>query len=101
MVNQSDQDILEMNNKNKLLKEYIDYYTPENRLDFCKLSLSKHKFENYSIKTSDIQQDDYIIQNNDIKNQLKYIINKNICSIDDFSKVFSMMTIDDINYIGF
>jgi len=33
--------------KTTLLNEYLEQYTPENRINFCSLALRKYRFEKY------------------------------------------------------
>ena len=86
--------------KEDLCKEYLDNYNDINRFDFCKLVLSKYRFENYKLSEHNIKKNDYIIQD-DIRFNIQQIINKEECSEDDFKKIFNMLSIEQITYIGF
>ena len=42
--------------KEDLCKEYLDNYNDINRFDFCKLVLSKYRFENYKLSEHNIKK---------------------------------------------
>lgn len=92
-----------MDSKEETLNYYLENYTPENRLGFCTLALRKYRFEKYSLRVNndDIAFEDRIVQNNDTREYLSNITNNNSCSVDEFKKVFGMLSLDQINYIGF
>lgn len=94
---------LETLDKDSLRKYYIKEYTPENRLGFCKLARRKYRFENYkmSVRFEDIEPEDFIVQNVSTLTKIDKILQKNQCSVDEFTDVFNDLSVDQINYIGF
>ena len=82
--------------KELLLDQYIKGYTPENRLGFIKLVLTKYKLSDNNIKFEDL-----IVQDTNIRNIANNIIKQKSCTPDNFKKVFNMLNIDQIYYIGF
>lgn len=92
-----------MDSKTDLLNYYLENYTPDNRLGFCKLAKRKYRFEKYkmSVKEKEILPEDRIVQDEETLELIDSIINSNECSIDDFKKVFNKLSEDQINYIGF
>ena len=92
-----------MDSKEKTLTYYLENYTPENRVGFCKLALRKYHFEKYSlrVKENDIAFEDRIVQDNETLKYLSNIANNKSCSVDEFNNVFNMLTLDQITYIGF
>lgn len=95
--------VMSMESKEETLAYYLENYTPENRIGFCKLALSKYHFEKYSlrVKENDIAFEDRIVQDNETREHLHNIINNGSCSVDEFKTVFNMLTLDQITYIGF
>jgi hypothetical protein len=101
--------------KELLLDQYIKGYTPENRLGFIKLVLTKYKLSDNNIKFEDlivqdtnirniannIKFEDLIVQDTNIRNIANNIIKQKSCTPDNFKKVFNMLNIDQIYYIGF
>lgn len=89
--------------KINLLNQYIEGYTPQNRIEFCKLALNKFRFEKYKLgnKHEFIATEDRIVNDTNTRQNIQNIIDKNECSIDDFKSVFNMLTIDQIHYIGY
>ena len=92
-----------MDTKTELLNFYLENYTPDNRLGFCKLAKRKYRFEKYkmSVKEEDILPEDRIVQDEETLELIDSIINSNECSVDNFKKVFNKLSEDQINYIGF
>lgn len=90
-------------NKQQLLNHYITTYTPNNRMGFLKLCLTKYKFEKYSlrVKNEDIKEEDRIVTDKSLKEDIQTIINTGKCSINDFTCVFNQLTVDQIIYIGY
>ena len=87
--------------KTILLNQYLNGYTPENRLGFCSLALRKYRFENYKLSDNDIKFEDRIVQDNDVRSKLEKIVEQGECSVDDFKSVFNSLTVDQITYIGY
>ena len=94
---------LETLDKDSLMEYYLNNYTPENRLGFCKLARRKYKFENYkmSVRFEDIEPEDFIVQNVNTLTKIDKIIQNKKCSEVDFINVFNDLTLEQINYIGF
>lgn len=84
-----------------LLNDYLTQYTPENRMGFMRLVLNKYLFENYKLSDNNIQFEDMIVQDNNVRNTVENILNSGECSEDDFANVFNMLELDQIYYIGF
>jgi hypothetical protein len=87
--------------KMDLYTYYLSHYNTTDMLNFCKIALNKHRFENYRMTGSaDIHQDDMIVNDNNIRDYIQNIIIQNYCSDEDFKTVFGMLSVDDIYYIG-
>jgi hypothetical protein len=87
--------------KTNLFNEYLEGYTSQNRYQFCKLSITKYQFENYKFSDKNISSEDLIVKNTQVRAKIQSIINKGECSKEDFTNVFNMLTVDQINYIGY
>ena len=88
--------------KTTLLQLYLDKYTPEYRFGFCVLALNKYRFENYPIINNvEITPEDYIVNDSNVRNQIISVIKKEECTEDDFKNIFNILSMDQINYIGF
>ena len=89
--------------RTNLLTSYLTEYTPENRMGFMNLVLNKYRFEKYklSVNDHDIKFEDLIVQDQTIRDNAQMIIDSGSCSKDQFKEVFNMLTVDQINYIGF
>lgn len=85
---------------NKLTR-YLEQYTPQNRLGFMRVALNKYRFENHKLSSNDIPFEDMIVQNNMLRSEMESILNQGSCSEDEFTSVFSKLTLDQIYYIGF
>lgn len=94
---------LETLDKDALREYYLKEYTSENRLGFCKLARRKYRFENYKLSTryEDIEPEDFIVQTVSTLTKIDKILQKNQCSVEDFTDVFNDLSVDQINYIGF
>lgn len=87
--------------KTNLLNQYLEGYTPQYRYKFCEIALAKHHSENYKFSDKNISYEDLIVKDTHVRNNIQSIINKGECSIEDFTNVFNMLTVDQINYIGY
>lgn len=87
--------------KELLLDHYIKNYTPQNRFGFIKLVLTKHHFERYKLSDNNIKFEDLIVQDINIRNIAQNIIDQKSCTSDNFKKVFNMLNLEQIYYIGF
>ena len=87
--------------RENLLNLYLSEYTPENRIEFAKLVLSKYRFEKYVLNDYNIDFSDMIVQDETTRNMAESIINKNECTEDDFIELFNMLDLQQIDYIGF
>jgi predicted flavoprotein YhiN len=87
--------------RNNMLAEYLNAYTPENRIGFVNLVLHKYPIEKYGFKKCHVDDANMIVQDKNIRNLATKIINSNKCSIDEFKTIFNMLTLEQINYIGF
>jgi hypothetical protein len=89
-------------NKEDRLKEYLDGYTSENRLTFIECAFNKYYGHHYSIlKQERIKVTDYIVTDQNIRNNMKGIIDKKECSVETFTEIFNLLDIDQIDYIGY
>ena len=87
--------------KNNLLKKYLDTYTDEDRFSFINLVFNKKNFSKYISLINENENNDYYITESLIRNELLVIINKTKCDVEDFTKIFNMLSIDQILYIGY
>jgi hypothetical protein len=87
--------------KLSMFNEYNKNYDAHHRIGFCNIALKKYKWEKYQISDNNIKQEDMIIQDNDTRQYIQSIINNNSCTVDEFRDIFTLLTIDQINYIGF
>lgn len=76
----------------QLLQKYLSTYTDDNRYQFVQLALNKKMFPNL---------DEEYIKDIDIRQDLQSIINKNVCTEEDFKRIFNLLTEDQIFYIGY
>lgn len=83
------------------LNHYLEEYTPENRLGFMRIALNKYRFENHKLSSNDIPFEDMIVQNNMLRSEMESILNQGSCSEEEFTNVFSKLSLDQIYYIGF
>jgi len=91
-----------MTEKQELLKQYVTTYTPENRFGFCKLCLSKHRFELYSMKVkNEVSKDIFIVQNDDLRVYINNVIETNECSVEQLTHIFNNLNLEQIYYIGY
>ena len=94
--------MLQQSEENKIyMNKYLAAYNDNDRLEWCKIALKKYKFENYKLGDNNINPHDYIITDSDFRDYIIQIVNKEKCSIDEFKHIFSQLSIDNINYIGF
>ena len=88
--------------KEDRLNEYLNGYTPENRFRFMELCLKKHYSQNYSMKNDQtVLEEDYVVTDQNLRNNIQEVINKNECSVNDFTDIFNQLDVDQIDYIGY
>ena len=86
--------------KDELITDYVNYYNDnEQRVTLCKHILNKHRFERYSMKDNNINDEDYIIKGN-LRSYIELIINKSICSKEQLGQILDKISYDDLSYIG-
>jgi hypothetical protein len=87
--------------KTNLLNQFLEGYTPQYRYKFCEIALAKHQSENYKFSDKNISSEDLIVKDTHVRYNIQSIINKGECSKEDFTNVFNMLTVNQINYIGY
>ena len=87
--------------KEDRLNKYLNGYTPENRFNFIKLCLKKYYSQNHSMKNNQTILRNCVVIDQDLRNNIQEVINKNICSVNDFTYIFNQLDIDQIDYIGY
>ena len=92
--------LLEMTQKTELVKDYFKYYTDnEKRISLCQHILNKYRFEKYSMRDNNINEDDYIVKGQ-LRNTIESIINSGNCTETNLKKILDSIEYDDLIYIG-
>ena len=90
--------------KEELIKLYKTTFTPENRIKFCEIAKNKNLVHKYSFKNSPdevVDPNDYIVQDDEVKELLDKLIAQKSCSVDELKMVLNKLTLDQISYIGY
>lgn len=82
----------------ELRQNYITQYNESNRLDFCKIAMKQLHWVN--TKTSKVG--DYVIQDNFRREILQSYIDSNTApSINKFTSILEMFSLEELSIIGF
>nr|QFG74712.1 MAG: hypothetical protein [Megaviridae environmental sample] len=82
--------------RKKLLDLYLHGYTPQNRLGFMKLVLTKVYWSNSAVTDNSL-----IVADQDIIYKVKEIVKSNKCSVEQFSSIFNKLSFEQIYIIGY
>lgn len=89
-----------MSSKQELVKEYFKYYTDnEKRISLCQHILNKYRFEKYSMRVNNINEDDYIVKGN-LRNMIRNVIDNETCTEKKLEEILNSIQYDDLVYIG-
>lgn len=72
----------------------------QERVYLCDFYLNKHHMENYSLKQTNIRQEDYILRDNCARELCSLCIKDNRCSENDIRFIIGKMSYDDLVYMG-
>mgnify|MGYP005656744763 FL=1 len=90
------------NNRQELIDNIYQYYeNHDNYKAYLKCAYNKYQFEKYGLTNkNNIKDEDYIINDNNLRITINNIMNKVQISKDDFDSIINRLTYKQLAYIG-
>lgn len=88
--------------KTDIITEINEHYDQSHDYNvYLNFALNKYRFENYnSIKNQEINPNDYIISDSNLRNTITNKLNQNNIKKDEFNQILEKLTLDQLSYIG-
>ena len=86
--------------KSETINHILKIYTPTNRLEYCRLLLTKYQFAKYKLSDFNIKNEDFIVQNEETRQMAQTCLDKKSCNHRELFDILNRLTQDQIDYIG-